>query len=627
MSQLDIFSFLDKGNSGKTNDIAWIPVSQLQPHPDNPRLIYRDDLIDTIAQSIQDGGFQPCYALLVRPLNGSYQIISGHTRTKAALKAGIDSLPCWIKEMDDKTALAELRKANRQGELSYRERAFHTFCSAKPSQGKKGEKLDDGTFETIEAYAKDQGIPRKTASDEYKVGELNEELRRTSAEVYERVNQYEANTGRSLGSHQLAISKAPRQYWQQLTELLIQNEWSVKQTEAIVNAIKEVDIPEHFQFWLNPDKAIKETIAEWLRNGIARTPRDIKNWVEAAQEALDNLPPPETIAIIENDELVPTLFDLKSQFLNGLLDLNKDAKKPSKTNIDQLAKKLVRNIEKLKEESQRWEIQKAEGEKLRQLQEEDRIRKEKLALEYAPTGILGDCEEALPTLAREAHGSFDLVLTDPPYLLSNGGITARGSEQVSVNKNFEDSSASISPETWMPWCLQLLKPGGVLVFTCTEHLGISVSRVKGLGFEFLERLFWVKRSAPPRLTPTGHRACIEEIWVLKKPGESHFFNYEYLKEKYWADKQPSNYLEFEQCSGNEREGWHDTQKPLKLWSYLLEAYSAEDAKVLDPFSGTGTTAVVSKANRRKCTWIEKKQDFFELSNDRIEKSPFFWEVQ
>jgi hypothetical protein len=51
----------------------------------------------------------------------------------------------------------------------------------------------------------DQNISRITASEEYKVGQLNAELRRMSGEVYNRLNQYEIESGKSVGSHQLLI--------------------------------------------------------------------------------------------------------------------------------------------------------------------------------------------------------------------------------------------------------------------------------------------------------------------------------------------------------------------------------------------------------------------------------------
>ena len=87
LAQLSLLDLSGK-STGQSAEISWIPVADLHPHPDNPRLIYRQDIIDTIAASIAEGGFKPEYALLVRPFSGGYQVISGHTRLKAAQQAG-----------------------------------------------------------------------------------------------------------------------------------------------------------------------------------------------------------------------------------------------------------------------------------------------------------------------------------------------------------------------------------------------------------------------------------------------------------------------------------------------------------------------------------------------------------
>jgi ParB family chromosome partitioning protein len=111
------------------SEFDWLPIEKLYPHPDNPRLIYREDIIDTIAQSVTEKGFSPEYALLVRPFGDGYQIISGHTRHKAAINANCQMLPCWVKEMGDGAAFLELKLANNQGELSFLEEGKHTLAA------------------------------------------------------------------------------------------------------------------------------------------------------------------------------------------------------------------------------------------------------------------------------------------------------------------------------------------------------------------------------------------------------------------------------------------------------------------------------------------------------------------
>lgn len=103
-----------------------IDIDSLSPHPGNPRLVEREDVIASIEQQIKAAGFDPSHAVLVRPLDGGHQIISGHNRTVAARRAGLKQIPAWVREMDDDTAFMQLVLANAQGELSPLERGTRT---------------------------------------------------------------------------------------------------------------------------------------------------------------------------------------------------------------------------------------------------------------------------------------------------------------------------------------------------------------------------------------------------------------------------------------------------------------------------------------------------------------------
>jgi ParB-like chromosome segregation protein Spo0J len=62
-------------------------------------------------------------------LNGAYQIISGYNRTAAARRAGLKTIPAWVRMMEDDTALMQLVLANAQGELSALERGIHALAA------------------------------------------------------------------------------------------------------------------------------------------------------------------------------------------------------------------------------------------------------------------------------------------------------------------------------------------------------------------------------------------------------------------------------------------------------------------------------------------------------------------
>src|SRR5436190_22173863 len=84
-----------------------IPLDQLDPHPQNPRLFQREDVVDAICASINGHGFDPAHAIIVRPVADRFQVLSGHHRRAAAERAGLGSIPAWVREMDDEAAYME----------------------------------------------------------------------------------------------------------------------------------------------------------------------------------------------------------------------------------------------------------------------------------------------------------------------------------------------------------------------------------------------------------------------------------------------------------------------------------------------------------------------------------------
>lgn len=145
-----------------------ISTELLDSHPDNPRLFLRQDVVDGIAVQLQEKGFfDPAHALLVRPLNGRYQIIRGHQRKAAAVKAGLDTVPCWVREMPDEDAYWELGLSNAQGELTPLEIGRHALGieDGEAGRGKKGGLSD---------YARQMGKQRQ-----------NIDLYRKGAKVFE----------------------------------------------------------------------------------------------------------------------------------------------------------------------------------------------------------------------------------------------------------------------------------------------------------------------------------------------------------------------------------------------------------------------------------------------------------
>lgn len=118
--------------------IEYIDINRLIPHPQNPRIALRPDVISAIIAGLANG-FDESHAMVVRPLGDVFQIISGHHRLEAAFKVGIEFIPCWVKEMDEEAGYMGLASYNSHGEWLPLEYGLHALRNVSKARGKKGE--------------------------------------------------------------------------------------------------------------------------------------------------------------------------------------------------------------------------------------------------------------------------------------------------------------------------------------------------------------------------------------------------------------------------------------------------------------------------------------------------------
>src|SRR6516162_9678106 len=103
-----------------------INIADMVPHPNNPRVAFREDVVEAIAAQLMESKvFADWHALTVRLMDGKYQILSGHQRHEAARRAKIEEIPCWVVEMSDEEAMMLLVLSNAQGELDSLEIGLH----------------------------------------------------------------------------------------------------------------------------------------------------------------------------------------------------------------------------------------------------------------------------------------------------------------------------------------------------------------------------------------------------------------------------------------------------------------------------------------------------------------------
>ncbi len=238
--------------------------------------------------------------------------------------------------------------------------------------------------------------------------------------------------------------------------------------------------------------------------------------------------------------------------------------------------------------------------------------------------IKGDCIEVL-NKARE--NSVDLIFADPPYFLSNGGITCHSGKMVSVNKGKWDQSKGVQQNhefnlQWLKACQRVLKPNGTIWVSGTTHIIYLVGfAMQQLGYKILNDIVWYKRNAPPNLSCRYFTHSTETVlWAAKNSKSKHFFNYKLMKEMN-EGKQMRNVWEIKAPSGDEKIfGKHPTQKPVELLKRILLASTKEGDLVLDPFCGSSTTGVVAVMLNRRYIGIDMEDAYLELSRKRLEKT-------
>ena len=234
---------------------------------------------------------------------------------------------------------------------------------------------------------------------------------------------------------------------------------------------------------------------------------------------------------------------------------------------------------------------------------------------------LADSRELLENLPAE---SVDVIFADPPYFLSNDGITCKSGKMTSVNKGKWDKATSLDDKhkfnlEWIGLCKNILKPNGTIWISGTLHNIYSVGMaLEQTGFKIMNNITWQKTNPPPNLSCRYFTHSTETILWAKKSGDAkHFFNYELMKELN-GGKQMKDVWSGALTPHKEKIfGKHPTQKPLYLLKKVLLASTREGDLVLDPFCGSGTTGVACKLLGRKFIGIDNDRDFIALAKERI----------
>lgn len=218
---------------------------------------------------------------------------------------------------------------------------------------------------------------------------------------------------------------------------------------------------------------------------------------------------------------------------------------------------------------------------------------------------------------------FNMIFADPPYFLSNDGLTIQNGKITSVNKGNWDKSHGFEEinnfnRKWLSLIREKMKPNATIWISGTSHNIFSIGQILiDLGFKILNIITWEKTNPPPNFSCRYFTHSTEQvIWARKEEKVPHYFNYELMK--YLNDgKQMKDVWRLPAIAPWEKScGKHPTQKPLALLTRLILASTEKGAWILDPFTGSSTTGIAANLLERKFLGIDKELDYIEISKAR-----------
>lgn len=237
--------------------------------------------------------------------------------------------------------------------------------------------------------------------------------------------------------------------------------------------------------------------------------------------------------------------------------------------------------------------------------------------------IYGDCFEIMPKLNNNI---FDMIFADPPYFLSNDGISCHSGKQVSVNKASWDEGFTLEQKhsfnrAWLHECKRLLKPTGTIWVSGTMHNIYSIGMaLEEEGYKILNNITWQKKNPPPNLACRCFTHSTETIlWARPNKKKAHYFNYALMKELNGGKQMKDVWTGSLTPKTEKSEGKHPTQKPEYLLERIILASTEKGALILDPFVGSGTTSVVAQRLGRKSVGIDNEIEYLKLAKRRLEK--------
>lgn len=235
--------------------------------------------------------------------------------------------------------------------------------------------------------------------------------------------------------------------------------------------------------------------------------------------------------------------------------------------------------------------------------------------------------DTFDTLKQFDEKSFDMIFADPPYFLSNNGITCSSGRMVSVNKGNWDKALSVNDKyefnrKWIHECYRILKDEGTIWISGTLHNIYSIGMaLEEEGFKILNNITWQKTNPPPNLSCKTFTHSTETILWAKKDLKKvkYTFNYALMKELNNNKQMKDVWTTSLTKPSEKKNGRHPTQKPLEILERIILASTNENDLILDPFCGSSTTGIAAARLKRNYIGIDNEKEYLDLSIRRYKE--------
>ncbi len=227
-------------------------------------------------------------------------------------------------------------------------------------------------------------------------------------------------------------------------------------------------------------------------------------------------------------------------------------------------------------------------------------------------------QSCLDGLRAMPDACVDLLFTDPPYYQYRAQNVQGLKNHKDVVTEF-DFDGFASEDEYLQFledvlleCYRVCKPGAAAYLWCGDDFVSYINRmVARVGFQFRKVIHWHKTNPFPAIYTRKMYANSMEMMVHFSKGTPKTWNHKPVNEMH-------NFIQTPICMGHERTA-HKTQKPLKVCLPYIEISSNEGDLILDPFMGSGTTAVAAKMLKRNFIGFELNANFHQIACERIDK--------